>query len=270
MNQTTLTASCTSAQDESKIIDLDISCVSPSQKLGEYFNAADTGNTYHYIVGLSGLPTDRDVLSCSKGALANYSNQNGGLAVVQTEIKHDDDGSACYYLGTVKDELWYYDFEYNLLNKSGNAGMLRVETHAETDDLFRQTIIYFFCDKSASTPKYHACGEDSALPGQYYSSILTDRVCADAKPRKCGRNGAAGSGGLGTGGILLILFFVLVPLYFIGGALFQKFVKKETETSELLIHKEFWTSLPGLIKEGVMFTLNKVSCGKVGGSYSSL
>lgn len=35
-------------------------------------------------------------------------------------------------------------------------------------------------------------------------------------------------------------------------------------------HREFWTSLPGLIKEGFLFTVTKLRCRGEGGVYTPL
>jgi len=77
-------------------------------------------------------------------------------------------------------------------------------------------------------------------------------------------------GGLTGGGIFLILFFVGAAVYLVGGILWQKF-KVGASGLELIPNLTFWTSLPGLIKDGVMFMVNSTCRRGAGtGSYSQV
>lgn len=58
--------------------------------------------------------------------------------------------------------------------------------------------------------------------------------------------------GLSTGSKLCISFFVLLASYFIIGSLYLKAVKQATGL-DLLPNRDFWTSLPGLVQDGVLF-----------------
>lgn len=59
----------------------------------------DLGNGYIPLCRAPvGAQTNEDVLSCREEALARYSQENGRLAVLQTEIKKSDLSTACYYL----------------------------------------------------------------------------------------------------------------------------------------------------------------------------
>eukprot|EP01092_Planopodium_desertum_P014843 TRINITY_DN760_c0_g2_i1.p1 TRINITY_DN760_c0_g2~~TRINITY_DN760_c0_g2_i1.p1 ORF type:complete len:267 (-),score=85.03 TRINITY_DN760_c0_g2_i1:60-860(-) len=73
--------------------------------------------------------------------------------------------------------------------------------------------------------------------------------------------GSASSGehkkGKLTGGdIFLIIFFVGFGVYFIVGIIVKKAVFK-AEGKDILPNSGFWTGLPGLIKDGFMFIVNK-------------
>ncbi|KAH9524733.1 hypothetical protein Btru_027646 [Bulinus truncatus] len=61
------------------------------------------------------------------------------------------------------------------------------------------------------------------------------------------------SGGLSVGSVLVILFFVLLLIYLVGGVLFLKYVRK-AEGIEVIPNVEFWKDLPSLIKDGILFT----------------
>jgi len=69
----------------------------------------------------------------------------------------------------------------------------------------------------------------------------------------------AETGGGGSGGVIFILI-VLVgsTVYFSGGFIFNWKVK-HLEGRERIPHVEFWTGLPGLIKEGARFVKSKVT-----------
>jgi len=59
-----------------------------------------------------------------------------------------------------------------------------------------------------------------------------------------------------TGGdIILILLLCLVFVYLVAGITFNK-VKKQATGKDLIPNVEFWFSLPGLVKDGVMFIVN--------------
>jgi len=74
------------------------------------------------------------------------------------------------------------------------------------------------------------------------------------------------SGGLSGGSILLIILLCLVVVYLVAGILFNRF-KRQLTGIELIPNVTFWTSIPGLVKDGVMFLVNKVR-GR--GGYSSV
>ncbi|CAL1530934.1 unnamed protein product [Lymnaea stagnalis] len=80
-----------------------------------------------------------------------------------------------------------------------------------------------------------------------YSFMLKTRFgCAPAPAPSSG-------GGLSVGSVLVILFFVILLIYLIGGLLFLKFVRK-AEGSEVIPNIEFWKDFPSLVKDGIMFT----------------
>jgi len=76
---------------------------------------------------------------------------------------------------------------------------------------------------------------------------------------------SAGSG-LSTGDILIILFLSLSVVYVVAGIAINKGVRK-LEGAEILPNRTFWMALPGLVKEGFQFTMEKVR--KPGGDGSS-
>jgi len=61
--------------------------------------------------------------------------------------------------------------------------------------------------------------------------------------------------GLSGGGIFLIIVAVLFVVYVVAGITYNK-VRKNATGKELIPNVEFWFSLPGLVKDGVMFIVN--------------
>eukprot|EP00053_Salpingoeca_punica_P009337 m.83567 g.83567 ORF g.83567 m.83567 type:complete len:231 (-) comp14982_c0_seq2:276-968(-) len=58
---------------------------------------------------------------------------------------------------------------------------------------------------------------------------------------------------LSTGSILTIVFFVTLTVYFLLGAVYNHY-RNNRSGVEMVPNLEFWQSLPGLIKEGFMFS----------------
>jgi len=65
------------------------------------------------------------------------------------------------------------------------------------------------------------------------------------------------SSGLSTGSVLLIIFFVVVVVYVVGGILFNRLYRNATGIN-LIPNLEFWGSLPGLTKDGIMFVVSTI------------
>jgi hypothetical protein len=61
--------------------------------------------------------------------------------------------------------------------------------------------------------------------------------------------------------VLLVLAYsslvVLAFVYFVGGFIFLRFVKHR-EGGDAIPNREFWADLPGLVKDGIMFVINKI------------
>ncbi|XP_008554204.1 uncharacterized protein LOC103575971 [Microplitis demolitor] len=64
--------------------------------------------------------------------------------------------------------------------------------------------------------------------------------------------------GLSTGSVLVILLLVFSGIYFASGALALKYFRGAVGL-ELIPNYEFWSDLPGLVRDGVTFTLSGCS-----------
>ncbi|XP_006822110.1 cation-dependent mannose-6-phosphate receptor-like [Saccoglossus kowalevskii] len=109
----------------------------------------------------------------------------------------------------------------------------------------RSSIVTYKCNCDADSPILLALGETSPLKYEY--KITSMHACVQACPPK---------EALSTGGILCIIFFVLVFVYFVGGILINKFVLKRENGRDLIPNVEFWSDLPYLIKDGFLFAIS--------------
>jgi len=89
------------------------------------------------------------------------------------------------------------------------------------------------------------------IQGQnFYKVIVADSKYACPVPLTQG-------GALSIGSGIMITIAVLLVVYLTGGILWNKF-KQEKDGMELVPNVEFWSSLPGLVKEGFQFTIEKI------------
>lgn len=123
----------------------------------------------------------------------------------------------------------------------------------------RLTTVVLACNQaSLPDPAFSAVAENPT--GTYTLSVTTKCACPgqckySPKPKP---NPPSSSSKLSTGSILCILFFVFLIIYVIGGLLINKYVRHK-EGSEIVPNRDFWKDVPSLIKDGSMFTYQKIS-----------
>jgi len=117
----------------------------------------------------------------------------------------------------------------------------------------RSTKIYTVCKSDADPPYFEeTVGSDNC---QFTFTMYTVAACGTEVPFVPDPNDK--SGGVDAAGVILILFFVGLVLYFVGGWCLNKFVfHKEGSFFELIPQYLFWISLPGLIKDGCLFVVH--------------
>ncbi|BFY97563.1 hypothetical protein BsWGS_00603 [Bradybaena similaris] len=96
-------------------------------------------------------------------------------------------------------------------------------------------------------------------PITYKFTLATSHVCS-------GGNNDGNEGGLSPGSIMVIIFFVLLIVYILGGLLFQIFVRK-AQGAEMLPNYIFWKEFPFLVKDGFVFTFQ---CCKGSSGYDKI
>ncbi|XP_065845836.1 uncharacterized protein [Oscarella lobularis] len=108
---------------------------------------------------------------------------------------------------------------------------------------------------------------DFTLYSRYACPLDPGEGPPDPDPDPDPDGGGSGGASLSPGSILLIVVFALLVTYFIVGTLVLK-VGLHAEGREIVPQVVFWTAIPGLIKDGVLFICNKIrgrDDGVVGG-----
>jgi len=113
----------------------------------------------------------------------------------------------------------------------------------------RQFEIDLSCDPSAGigAPTFTV----ESPPLHYNFEWKTQHAC----PTK---GGSGGKSGLSGGSVFLIILLVGAVVYLAAGITFNK-VRRHAHGAEILPNWGFWSSLPGLVKDGVMFLVHKVT-----------
>jgi len=75
-----------------------------------------------------------------------------------------------------------------------------------------------------------------------------------SSPHAC--PGGGGSEGLSGGSVILIILVVVIPIYLVGGMVFNK-VRRNATGVELIPNLEFWKVVPGLVKDGFLFIIRR-------------
>ncbi|XP_037566244.1 uncharacterized protein LOC119446009 [Dermacentor silvarum] len=121
-----------------------------------------------------------------------------------------------------------------------------------------RTNVIFTCDHDKPIP----IGPGSLVTKLPYNNIderdPCERNVTVPYDGACGSAPATSSGGLSTGSILLILFFVGLLIYIVGGILVNR--NNGAQGVEMIPHLQFWKELPSLIVEGCVFFVQLITC----------
>eukprot|EP01115_Flamella_aegyptia_P014930 TRINITY_DN8822_c0_g1_i2.p1 TRINITY_DN8822_c0_g1~~TRINITY_DN8822_c0_g1_i2.p1 ORF type:complete len:206 (+),score=58.06 TRINITY_DN8822_c0_g1_i2:390-1007(+) len=138
---------------------------------------------------------------------------------------------------------------YGTQNSGSNGLIAQFTGGTPANGIPRAMQIDFVCSDSAGAgqPSFNL-----EVNLKYYFVWTTAAACPS---KNGGANG--GKGGLSGGSILLIIVLCAAVVYLVGGVIFKK-VRMHAEGVELIPNVEFWTSLPGLVRDGFKFVFNKV------------
>ncbi|XP_041367371.1 uncharacterized protein LOC121381985 [Gigantopelta aegis] len=156
------------------------------------------------------------------------------VAVCQT----DNAKTAYYNLGTQDTAQWSYD-----------GTNIQIYYYALTDAM-RETFVTVKCDPKYDEPFVSIQGEQPLGYPQYYVEITTKCAC----PGMCGTTVPTDeSGSLSGGTILIIIVFVSGFMYIVVGMGVLK-TRYQATGADMFPNRTFWGSLPGLVKDGFVFT----------------
>jgi len=231
----------------------------------EYDLSPLTSDNSDYIVDVpEGTDAQTDVgykisLNICRSVLTNGCSAKGGSQCDACQQWPLDDPGALQYnapLGTVGQTSFSQTVE------PGTDGEGLTMKFAGFDSTMQ---INFICNTGAGkgSPAY----ESKPTGNSFLLKWKSKNACA-TNGKAIADSGSSSGGGLSGGSIMMIIILVVVVVYLTAGIAYQK-LKNHAEGLDLIPNKDFWTSLPGLVKDGVMFIVNKIR-GTSGNTYSSV
>lgn len=243
-------ATCQSA--DGNYYEYDFSCVTPPSNSQFFGMAASDGSGYWYYLNLQGLPDS------AFGTQPANCDLPAEYSVGNVAAQASADGAHCYALGTKGSGEWYIMPSAVI----GGQEYIQIQFNAYG----RNMELDLYCDETANTPRYEPIGEDTTN-NKYVLDIHTKWACKDYVGKgQCG--GGVGPNERSTaGGALVGVTLGLAFAYFGGGYVFLRY-NKMAEGNDRIPQYEFWSSLPGLAKDGFAFTKSKITGGS--GTYNSV
>lgn len=237
-----------------------MACVAVAQVKCEG-TVSDTRNKKSYYYDLSSLyhdDTGTDVLWYrADDDVIYYVNLCG-----QSSSSCDTPDTSVCIRKEINDPTTGTDYEWMSGGKTSTQTISIAEASGQSPSS-SVTVSYTGGDKCGSgqysTKLYINCQTD-AHPGYFYN-INKKNDCEVTlfmwSAAGCGKEvpyvGPSVSGGDTVAVVILVLLLVGIVVYFAAGAVYQWRVKEAHSASEFIIHREFWMSLPGLIKDGCLF-----------------
>ncbi|XP_069114654.1 uncharacterized protein [Argopecten irradians] len=142
-------------------------------------------------------------------------------------------------------------------------------TSPTDDGRIRTTDVTLQCDPNSISPNIQVFGEQGFNSLLYTFTIISNCACPGAcsnnpNPNPIGPGGQVTvEAGISAGTVLCIIAIVGIVVYVGAGMAYMR-VKKQATGTGMVPHKDFWTAIPGLIKEGCVFTYQKIR-GKISG-----
>ncbi|KAK3591139.1 hypothetical protein CHS0354_040204 [Potamilus streckersoni] len=113
-------------------------------------------------------------------------------------------------------------------------------------------VVNLVCDAGSSDPLFRADG--MVMEGLYTLTLTSRCACLDGCKGRVPVPGPR-PGSFSAGTLLCLIFVSLVVVYVIGGIAFMRY--RDAHGLDMIPNVDFWKILPGLIKDGVVFT-----CGR--------
>ncbi len=243
---------------------------------GDAFDLAPLMNTPLQTIGSDTSPDEYYLQVC--GALGPSTVQCPGTDVTTgSAIQLMSDGSGCYVLGTYEDSNCQWSS--NIPDPS-LTGILLTMSGGSSESCpigggSREVRIAFTCPEAgtnapvvpttwSASVEPTTCVYDYVVP----TCAACEGGCASLPPGP-GPPPSPGGGGGGAAtwstGFLIATLAVCLPLYLVGGALYNYYAKGARGLEILRITPWFWSALYENVKAGIVFTF---TCGKSAGGRS--
>jgi len=165
--------------------------------------------------------------------------------IIQIDPTNDD----CVYLADINTQAF--------AKTAGGDITLSYEGQQCGPTLLRKAVIRFECDPNTESNFYQAKETGTC---EYEFDWKTKYACVGFAPNP---NNPNNNNGLSGGAwFLILLLAIALPVYIIGGIIYNIKVKSATGI-EVLPNYAFWKDLPSLLKDGFAFTFGKM-CGRGG------
>jgi len=170
----------------------------------------------------------------------DMSNEASVTYCKQVVICQHEENSELHALGTLKSAVDMYNQTNQFLLITYNA--TEPQSHSNCTNGMRVATVKVSCSPNR-TGDFRFIDEK---PRCYYQFELNTKYAR--------RSEAVKPHGLGVGAVLLIIFFICIALYLIGGMTYKGCVSGERGVN-MIPNIEFWKQLPGLIKDGCLFVV---------------
>jgi len=121
----------------------------------------------------------------------------------------------------------------------------------------RTTNLVLKCDKTQKDWGTVTFDDSKQLDLLFTVTVVSEHACPGSSP-------GGPSGAISIGSVILIVIVCAIPVYLVGGIIFNK-VKGEATGADLIPNLPFWKALPGYVKDGFFFIIRRG-----GGSYSQV
>jgi len=159
-----------------------------------------------------------------------------------------------------------------------------IDNYDNCNNALSQATIMYECINWPGDDTMSIVSAGSGPECQWIFQVNSMAVCAVNSPPSAASSSGGNSGGssgghnnedndsllLSGGSLFLILLLAVIVLYCVIGIAFMR-LKKGATGSEMIPHQQFWRELPGLVKDGCVFSWRKLAscaCQKGGGSES--
>jgi len=201
-----------------------------------------------YTIGRAATKQNWDVLLNLCTAVTNKACKPG-IAICQVwDYNCPSPGCGSASLGGVTSESWVFA-NNQVVAKFGGG------------DDGRNSEIRFTCDPNNNNDPTYL----NEMPTKEYNLEWVTKYGCPVGSSDSGSSTGGSGGGMDGGWVFVIIVLVGFSVYFIVGLIIKK-VKFDAHGTDLIPNRDFWCGLPGLMKDGALFLVNK-TCRRGSQSY---